>query len=183
MFSLVLTVGVMVSSGGLLAERTPAAGLLLGAVDLNAASAAYDNLSIAELTAERLRLSETLPSPGLGIALTAIGGGVLLFGLTLAAIAFEEGLLIVGLLVMAASVPLLIIGPILIAGALRDRRAIQTQLKLIDQHIAAINRENDGGSPTPTAPVNDEVPPPPPVRPPGSEFAPYVAPTLLLASF
>lgn len=180
MFSLALSVALMSSTGGLLAERVPAAGLLVGAVDLNAAALSLESLSESELTAERARLLDTMPSPGLGIALTAVGGGVLLLGLTLAVIAYEPVLLIVGLVVMAASVPLLIIGPILLFRAMRERREAQTRVRLIDQQLAGQRRNQL------EAPRNDrldEVPPPPPVRPPGSQFAPDVPADLLLATF
>jgi len=180
MFSLVLSVALMSSSGGLLAERTPPAGWLVGAVNLNEAALSLENLSESELTAERVRLLDEMPSPGLGIALTAAGGGLLLVGLSLAAVAFEEAVIIVGVLMMVASIPLLIIGPILLAGALRDRRGVQTQVRLIDQRLAELHRDQLEG------PRNDglnEVPPPPPVRPPGSQFAPDVPADLLLATF
>jgi hypothetical protein len=183
MISFVLSAVVMMSSGGLLAERTPAAGMLVGAVDLNAGAAAWDNMTVEQLTAERVRLVESMPSLGLGIGLTAAGGGVLLTGLIVVAAALDIGTLVVGLIIMAASVPLLIIGPILLFGAMRDRRGVQTQVRLVDQRIAQIKRDelappvrNDGPVP------NNEVPPPPPVRPPGSELTP-VQPQLLLATF
>jgi hypothetical protein len=186
MVSLVLSVAVLVSSGGLLAERVPAPGMLIGAVNLNGASALYDNMTIEELTAQRALVEESMPSLGLGIALTAIGGGVLLTGLVIISSGvFILELVLVGLVVMAASIPLLIIGPILIARAARERRDAQTQLRLIDQRIASIRRDESSPRlplPPPYEPSNEQ-PPPPPMRPPGSEFAPSVAPSLLLASF
>ncbi len=180
MISLALSVALMSSSGGLLSERTPAAGLLVGAVNLNEAALSLENLSESELTAERARLLDSMPSLGAGIALTAAGGGVLLLGLTLAAVALDFELLIVGLVVMAASVPLLIIGPILLFGALRERRAAQAQVRLIDQRLAELHRDQLEG---PRNDGRDEVPPPPPVRPPGSQFAPDVPANLLIAAF
>ncbi|MDP1824334.1 MAG: hypothetical protein Q8L48_13855 [Archangium sp.] len=181
MTSLVLSVVVMTSSGGLLSERTPAAGMLVGAVDLNAAGASYANMTVDQLTVERMRLVETMPSLGLGIALTAVGGGVLLTGLVILGSAYE--LIVVGLIVMAAAVPLLIIGPILLFGALRERREVQTQVRLVDQRIAQLKRDEFAPPPVQNDPGLNEVPPPPPVRPPGSEFAPHVPPQVLLATF
>ena len=178
MTSLVLSLVVMTSSGGLLAERVPAAGMLVGAVDLNTRAASLDQMSLTELTAERARLLDTMPSLGLGIALTAVGGGVLLTGLVIVSVALDLAVLAVGLVVMAASVPLLIIGPILIARAARERREAQTQVRLIDQRLAEMKRDELA------PPVrNDETPPPPPMRPPGSQLLPVVEPMALLASF
>jgi hypothetical protein len=180
MFSLVLSVMVISSNGGLLAERTPAAGMLIGAVDVGAN---YDNMTVAELMAERSRLADSMPSVGLGIALLASGGGVFVVGFGV----FWAVSILVGVIMMVAAVPLLIIGPILLAGAARERRAIQSQVRLVDQRIAALRREESNPQfvPVDLPPQNNpnEVPPPPPVRPPGSEFAPDVPAEFLLASF
>ena len=180
MTSLVLSVWVMTSSGGLLAERTPAAGMLLGAVDLGAPPL-LEHMSLAELTTERTRLLETMPSMGLGIALTVVGGGVLLTGLVIAAATYITEVIIVGLVVMAASVPLLIIGPILLAHAARERREVQSQVRLIDQRMTLMQHQEF--APPPTQRPVDETPPPPPMRPPGVEVVPGVAPQILLATF
>lgn len=179
MFSLALSVALMSSSGGLLAERTPAAGMLVGAVNFNDQARALENLSLSELTTERATLLDSMPSPGLGIALTVGGGALLLVGLTLVVAFYEAAVIITGLVMMVASIPLLIIGPILLASALRERRDTQTRVRLIDQRMAEMRRDelapqNDG---------RDEVPPPPPVRPPGSEWAPNVPADTLLATF
>ena len=186
MFSMVLSVVVMSTSGGLLAERVPTTGLLLGAVDLNAASASYDNMTVAELTAERVKLVEALPSLGLGIGLTAAGGGVLLTGLIVLAYSYEVAVAVVGLVIMALSVPLLIIGPIFLFAALRERREAQTQIRLVDQRIAQVRRDEMAPpvrtNPPPPPSGGDEVPPPPPTRPPGSERE-QLEPQLLLATF
>ena len=184
MVSLVLSVVVMSASGGLLSERTPAVGMLVGAVNLRAEASSYDTMSVEELTTERVRLVEEMPSPGLGIGLTAAGGAVLITGLIIiSASYYVEVVVAVGLIVMAASIPLLIIGPILLFGALRERREFQTKVRLVDRRIAQIGRDpmevpvrND------SPPENNEVPPPPPMRPPGSELTP-VEPPLQLATF
>ena len=184
MVSFALGMALLISQGGLLSERTPVAGMLIGATDLNAQSAQYDNMSLAELTVQRERVAALMPSLGLGIALTAVGGGALLTGLFLIAVAEFVEIVIVGVLFVVASIPLLIIGPILLASAARERRDVQTQLRLIDQRIAAVRRDEVPS--TPTSPEYDpkaEPPPPPPVRPPSSEFVPHVAPQLVLASF
>lgn len=175
--SLVLSVGLMSVSGGLLSERTPTTGLL---VSSSFESAAYDNMTVAELTAERTRLLDDMPSPGLGIGLLAGGGGLLLVGLIIATVTFELAPILIGLVMMVASVPLLIIGPILMARAVRERRGVQNEVRLIDLRISQVQR---GGQPLPTQPGQEEVPPPPPMRPPGSEFLPTVAPNILLATF
>ena len=181
---LALSVALMTSSGGLLAERTPAAGMLVGLTDLNAQSSMYDNMTIEELSAERARVAEALPSLGLGIALTSIGGGVLLTGLVILAAAEFLELVLVGLVGMAASIPLLIIGPILLARAARERRDTQTQLRLIDQRLAALRRDDAPRPPSgPEYDPKTEPPPPPPVRPPSSQFAPNVEPQLVVAAF
>ena len=185
MVSFTLSVVVMLSSGGLLADRTPTAGMLVGATDLNAQSAMYDNMTVAELSAERARVASLMPSLGAGIALTAVGGGVLLTGLFLIAVAEFVEIVIVGVVLVVASLPLLIVGPILLASAARERRETQTTLKIIDQRIAAVRRDEVAPS-SPSAPEYDpklEPPPPPPVRPPSSQFAPVISPSLVLASF
>lgn len=179
--SLVLSVGLMSVSGGLLSERTPTTGMLLGAVSSSFESAAYDNMTVAELTAERTRLLDEMPSPGLGIGLLAGGAGLLLVGLIIATVSFEVVPILVGLVMMVASVPLLIIGPILMARAFRERRGAQNEVRLIDLRISQVER--GGQSPVPTQPGQEEVPPPPPMRPPGAEFLPTVAPNILLATF
>ena len=184
MTSFVLGVALLVSTGGLLSERTPTAGMLIGVTDLNAQSAQYDNMTLAELSSERERVAALMPSLGLGIALTSVGGGVLLTGLFLVAVAEFVEIVIVGVLFIVASIPLLIIGPILLASAARERRDVQTQLRLIDQRIAAVRRDEVPSAPTsPEYDPKTEPPPPPPVRPPSSEFLPNVMPQLVLASF
>lgn len=174
MTSLVLSLVVMTSSGGLLSERTPAVGMLVGAVDLAAAAASLDGMSLSELTAERARLVDSMPSLGAGIALTAVGAGVLVVGLALVS-TFYTALIVAGLVMMAVSVPLLIIGPILIAGAARGRRDTTARVRLIDQRLGEMQRN--------VAPLQNEMPPPPPPRPPGVERSPAVEPQLLLATF
>ena len=84
----------------------------------------------------------------------------------------------------AAAVPLLIIGPILLFGALGGRREFQTKVRLIDQRLAQLKRD-ELGPPVRNdrRPEKDEVPPPPPMRPPGSELTPPVEPQVLLATF
>ena len=174
MFSLVLSAAVLVSSGGLLSERTPTEGMLIGAVNLRGAGALYDNMTVEELTAQRAIVANSLPSMGLGIALTCIGGGVLLTGLTIVAVAQFLEILLVGLVVMAAGIPLVIIGIVMIARVARERRDAQAELRLIDQRIAGIKRDEFAPPPVdqPAYDPKNEPPPPPPMRPPGSEFAP-----------
>jgi hypothetical protein len=123
-----LSVALMTTSGGLLAERTPVAGMLMGR-NLEIAAAGLEGMSLNELTIERTRLVSEMPSPVLGIVLLSVGGGVLLTGLVIAGIATDLATLAVGLIVMAVSVPLLIIGPILLASALRQRRTNETRLR------------------------------------------------------
>lgn len=175
MVSLVLSVALLTSSGGLLADKTPAVGLLLGAASYEGAP--LELMSVPELTAERARLQESMPSLGLGITLTAVGGGVLLTGLVIMAAAVFVEVLLVGLLVTAAAIPLLIIGPIQIGRAARERRDHMDRIRWIDQRLASFNRESLEGPPP-----NNEVPPPPPMRPPGS-WLPNTVPQVLLATF
>ena len=179
MISMVLSVVVMTSSGGLLSERTPAVGMLVGAVDLNTAGAAYDTMSLEQLTAERVRWMEAMPSIGPGLVLTIVGGGVFLVGFSV----FLGVSILVGVVMMIVAVPLLVIGPILLAGVSRERREAQTQVRLIDQRIAALRRDEVSPVRNDRPPPNDEAPPPPPMRPPGSELTPTVEPQLLLATF
>jgi len=170
-----LSVALMTTSGGLLAERTPVAGTLMGR-NLEIAAAGLEGMSLSELDAERTRLTSELPSPVLGIVLLSVGGGVLLTGLAIAGLATDLATLAVGLVVMAASVPLLIIGPILLASALRQRRASETRLRLVNQQMRELELggQNQG---------SDETPPPPPVRPPDAWLIPTVVPQVLVATF
>ena len=167
-----LSVALMTTSGGLLAERTPVAGMLLGR-NLEIAAAGLEGLSKTELDAERTRVLENMPSPALGITLTAVGGGVLITGLILV---YANA--IVGLVVMAVSVPLLIIGPIMLARALRERRTSETRLRLINQQM----RELESGRSV-EQPTNGETPPPPPTRPPDVFLIPTAVPQVLVATF
>lgn len=178
MTALVLTFVVMSSSGGLLAEKAPTAGLLLGAAPRNGDLDLY-NMSLTELTAERLRLQESMPGPGVGIALTAVGGGLLLTGLILIAYTFAIEPILVGVALSLVSIPLLIIGPILIGASVRERRQNTSRIRAIDARISQMNR--DSQIPPPAG--SDEVPPPPPMPPPGVDLGPAATPSLLLATF
>lgn len=178
MTALVLSLVVMTSSGGLLAERTPAAGLLMGAA-VQVADADLATMSLTELTAEKVRLQESMPGPGVGIALTAIGGGALLTGLLIISAAFTVEVVLIGLVVAVAAVPLLIIGPILIGAGARERRQQTNRIRAIDARVSQMNR--DSQIPAPAG--NDEVPPPPPMPPPGVDLGPAATPSLLLATF
>jgi hypothetical protein len=176
LFSL-LSVAVVTTSGGLLAERTPVAGMLLGR-NLEIAAAGLEGMSKTELDAERVRVMEAMPSPALGITLTAVGGGVLLTGLVIVGAATTLEVLAVGFVIIAASVPLLIIGPIMLARAIRERRNSETRLRLINQQMREL--DNGRGSEQPT---NTDTPPPPPVRPPDVFLIPTALPQVLVATF
>ena len=115
------------------------------------------------------------------VELTAERTRLLLVGLIIATVTFELAPILIGLVMIVASVPLLIIGPILMARAFRERRSVQNEVRLIDLRISQVER--GGQPPAPTQPGQEEVPPPPPMRPPGSEFLPTVAPNILLATF
>ncbi len=174
MMSMVLSLVVVTSSGGLLSERIPVAGMLVGAAELSEAPlvpvATVENMSLSELTAERARLVELRPGLGLGITLTSIGGVVFLIGLGTAVT-----YLVAGLIIMGTAVPLLVIGPILLARAIRERKEIQSQIKAIDRRLSN-NKTAPSMSP-------DEVPPPPPVRPPDASLFPTVDAQFVLARF
>ena len=124
-----------------------------------------------------------MPSLGLGIALTVVGGGVLVAGLILLGVAVFDVEFVISVILIGAAVPLLIIGPILLVAALRERGDVQKQVRLVDQRLAQLKREESAPPPVQDDTGPDEVPPPPPVRPPGSELTPWVEPQLLLATF
>lgn len=172
-----LSMALMTTSGGLLAERTPVAGMLMGR-NLEIAAAGLEGMSLSELDAERTRLTSDMPSPVLGIVLLSVGGGVLLTGLVIVGIATDLATLAVGLIVMAASVPLLIIGPILLASALRQRRTNETRLRLVNQQMRELERGGQN-----TGPGSNETPPPPPMRPPDVWMIPTAVPQVLVATF
>lgn len=165
--SMVLTVLLMTSSGGLLSERAATTGLLMGA-DFDAA--ALEAMSVPDLMTERARLLDERPSVALGVSLTVAGAAVLVVGL-----AFIYVAPVIALIIMAISVPLLILGPIFWVKAARERRDIQLQLRIIDRRLDQLRNT---GYP---APPGNEVPPPPPPRP-DSVMAPF-EPQLLLATF
>ena len=75
------------------------AGLLLGTINPNTGSL-YEGLSITELSAERVRLLDSMPSLGAGIALTAVGGGLLVTGLVILSVTFDVVEVVVGLVLL-----------------------------------------------------------------------------------
>ncbi len=173
MTSLVLSAVVMLSSSGFLSEKAPAPGLLLGATDFS--TAPVESMALTELVAERARLIEARPGLGLGLALTISGGGVFLVGFAV----FLVASIIVGAIIMGAAVPLLIIGPLLIANAGKARRPIDLRVRAIDARIGAIKR-GDAISPPE---VDEGGAPLPPPRPPDVWLLPVVEPQVLVATF
>lgn len=173
---LALTTVAMLSSGGLLSERAPAPGLLMGQMDLS--ELPIEQLSVPELEAERLRLHSERPGLGLGIALIVVGGVGDLLGLAMLAAAAEvffldTGLVVATLAVLAVGIAATVVGIALLVGALHARRENTERVRAIEARLGQIRR-GEAVEPPP-----NELPPPPPM--PGAALP--VLPAVVLASF
>lgn len=178
LFAIASTV-MMLSSGGLLSERVPAQGLLVGAIDL--AQLPVEQLSMEELSAEKIRMEENRPGLGLGIGLL-IGGGVtaLISSVVfLVTVIGSAGFVVSGIILVAAVVAV-VFGVIFLVKGIREKREYSNRMRAIDTRIAQIRR-GDVIAP----PSNSDVPPPPlmpPPPPPSSMLFPTDA-TMVLAEF
>jgi hypothetical protein len=171
-----LTLTMMTSSGGLLGDRIPAPGLLLGRVNPTAFRASLEHMSLAELMDERDRLTNERPSIWFGLGLTIGGAVAVVTGVIMMAVGFYTEVLATGFILALAGVGLLIAGPIILFSALRAQRAADQQLKVVDQRVEALKQGD-------TAPPLLETPPPPPARPPDVELVPSLFPSLTVATF
>ncbi len=178
MFSLALTLVVSSATGGLLAETMPAHVRVLDAGELvlgQYAPAVGQPESLAQLRAEYAELEASRPSLGLGLGLLIPGGVATLIGLFVVAYAYYVEVLIVGLVVMGVGIPLVIIGAILTANAVRHGRDVNARLSALRSRIR--NLEANGGGLEAPLPVAPDAPPPPPGAMVGPES------TLLVAVF
>ena len=152
-----LTTVVMLSSGGLLSERVPAQGLLVGAVDLS--TLPVEQLSLAELEKERLRLEDERPGLGLGIGLI-IGGGVAdILGLAIAAYSYSLAGVVIGLSILTVGIVATVFGIVFLVKGIRGRHQTSARLHAVETRITQI-RKGQVVEPPP----NEDIPlPPPPV--------------------
>jgi hypothetical protein len=177
MFTLALALVASSTTGGLLAETMPSHVRLLDAGDLvlgQYAAPAGQPQSLAAMRAEYAELEASKPSLGLGLGLLIPGGVSTIIGLSLAAYAVYVEVLVVGLVLLGVGIPLVVIGAILVANAVRHGREINAQMSALRYRIRnAEATGTGGGSEIPVAP---DAPPPPQV---------LVGPqsTLLLAAF
>jgi len=151
-----------------------------------------EQLSREQLQLEYQRLDREKPSIGGPIALTAVGGGLLFFGIIffIYAVAgylyagFASELVVVAYVLLAFSAALSITGAVLLTVGLvkmftriGQRRAYSQRMDDINARLESLDRS---GSPPPPPPPADSLPPPPP--PPGAGFF-DVKPNLVLATF
>lgn len=159
--TLVLVTTLLVAQGGLLSEAEPRPGLL---VETPAAQAPkLSDMTLAQLDTERARVLAEAPSvlPGVlcitgGLAAFTVGVGIFLFAT-----------MVVGGIVMAISVPIVVVGFVLQFLTAPGRQAARDRVKEIDRAAAALRN-----------PPRELLPPPPP--PPGVWLTPGLVP---LASF
>jgi hypothetical protein len=194
MLSVALSMAVLTSSGGMLAEQMPHGvrlldepaqlpGLLLGAARGESPGISeYQSMSLPQLQEEWTRLEESKPGLGAGIAVTVVGGaafltGLILFfyGAALYAIGGSLGVFVVGMVLGIAGIVMLIVGPIMIGSAGRERRRVDREQEAVRHQIRLL----EGGGSAPPLPMG---PPPPPPPPPLSGVV-GVEPRLIVAAF
>lgn len=178
MFTLALALVASSTTGGLLADSMPAHVRLLDAGELVLAQYAPpppgQPQSLAAMRAEYAELEASKPSLGLGLGLLIPGGVSTIIGLALAAYAIYVEVLVVGLVMLGVGIPLVVVGAILLANAVRHGREINAQMSALRYRIRnAEATGTGGGSEIPVAP--DAPPPPQALVGPQS--------TLLLAAF
>ena len=191
MLSLALSMAVMTSSGGLLSEHLPAGVRLLDAPsvvpsamlgrirdrdrdrdrDDGLSRAELQSMSLQQLHEEYDRLEDEKPGIGLGLTLTIVGGAVLLTSFF-----FWYGWWYVGLIMTLPAIALCIIGPILLAKAIRARHRYNRDQDAIDRQIRVLESGGQGGA----VPPGPTPPPPPPPPPMGGLTA---VPQVVVASF
>ena len=166
-------------------------GLGLAAQDLS--ELPVEQLSREQLQAEYTRLEKARPSLGSPIALTAIGGGLLIAALVVlyidAVLYFVSGFgtaafQLAGYILLIFAAALAVTGGVLLAVGLvklfqrlGQRRAVQQREDDINSRLESL----DGAAPPAAVPPPGNAPPPPP-PPPGAGFF-DVRPTYVLASF
>lgn len=152
--------------GGLLADRTPTAGLLLGAAETaeSVPPRPLSDLTLEELEAERQSVLATRPS--LIPPMLVIGAGAIGFTIGTGILLFST--IIVGSFVMGVAAVVVIVGIVLVLNTGPARAVAARRLKEIDRAVTDRKREQ-------------LRPPPPAILPPGVQWGP--PPSLLLASF
>lgn len=139
-------------------------------------------LSRDQLLPERRRLEDEMPGLGGPIAITCVGGGVLLvgslylfLGLGQSAGFSSGGFVTLGVIGMVGGVIGCVAGIIWLLARMADREPLQEQLKEIDQRLNQIY--NRGPAPA------EDYPPPPPPPPPPAVLGPTPPPMLMVARF
>lgn len=187
MMSLALSVAVLSSSGGLLAERLPsgvrlldsptvAFGTVLGASAGDEKQRSLEAMTRGELEVERLRLLDAQPSyaPGLIVAGAGVAGivvGGLLLGLTSRTLGS-----VAGIVTILGGVAALVTGGILLIITAVQGPAVASQLRRVEQRLNTLLQQQGD------APAGGDAPPPPP-PPPGAARDLLQPPLVLLATF
>lgn len=181
MHALVLSVALMSSSGGLLAEHLPngvrlldgpttALGTVLGAAPTDLA---LENMSRTELEMERLRLVDDRRSAAPGVILLIAGGVTFLVGTTL----LLADVVVAGAIITLVGAGAVTAGIILLVSALSHNGRTSRALRRIEQRIGTLEATDPGGG-------NEAPPPPPPPPPPAGVWRDVpVVPQVLVATF
>jgi hypothetical protein len=162
-----------------------------------------EQMTREQLQGEYRRLDSERPGLGLGIGLSAAGGGCLIFGAVYGLYAFWLSYLftgvdstvvsigigtaiVCGVLLVAGGV-MLTIGLIKLFGTLKKRRAYGERMDDINSRLEQMDRgggypAQPGEAPPPGNDATPMPPPPPPPPPPGAMFQ-NVQPSMVLASF
>jgi len=191
MLSLALSVAMLTSTGGMLADHLPRGVRLLDAPRAlpgpppafpteEPVPGDYQSMSLAQLRAAAARIEDSKPSAAGGIVLLAGGITGIVVGLVAILVGVfvpSVGWLVAGLIITAAGLAMTVIGPILMASALRGRLSAERDLDFIQRQIRMLE---GGGAPTPAGPPRTPPPPPPPPPLGGLEV---VVPMVAVASF
>lgn len=166
--TLVLLSTLLTLEGGLLTERAPQPGLLLGASEVTAPGSTP---SLAELTPEQLRAARTLAldaRPSILAPALIIGGGAVVLTVGLGVLLFSS--VTIGAVILAVSAAVLAVGVVLVLLQGPARATATARLKAIDAELTE-RRARDLRTPV----FEQQTPPP------GVQLAPE--PGLRLASF
>jgi hypothetical protein len=146
---MLLSLALSLSLGGLIADA-PRSAALLSPEERVTLQARYDELSASpapSLAPPIVLLAAAVVSAGVGISFV-LGAG---FGALTVGGAFFTGLLIVGFAALVVAAGLAIPGGILLAAALRERRARSAQLRGLKEQLQRPERE---GTPPPAPSVD-----------------------------
>jgi uncharacterized protein YacL len=154
--SLLLSTMLLVH-GGLLSEPVPRAARLLEGQAVTATAAApvtLEDLTVAQLQAERARTLDSRPSVLWPVTAIAVGAAGLVVGLT----AFLFASMVVGGIVMAIAAPVVVLGVVLLLINVPAMKEAGQRVRQIDRLLVLRRQELN-------APPPADAPPPPPPPP------------------